>query len=371
MEQRACSKREENRQEQDKGIEEFQDKNNTRLIKTSAKKESEGRKTSVKNKHARLFIYIFLYFFIFFHNKDNTWTDIRKHVDGYTQIVDVKLFIFHISGINIDARPCICYNLSMRGVIMKNDLKLRQSNNLILASHQMDINQMRIFFYVCSQYNGDLKLSLSFNEMNNILNVNRGTEQKKSLISSISTMMRTAFVNLKIDEDDEYCEAPVFIMARKKKNEDIMNFEFNPHVAKELEELRGYTWMYLSQLTGMSSTYSVRLYEFFAMRLGTEHRSEMFDFDLNKLRLYLDCTKKYKDFRDFNKRVLLQAEKEINEKSNIHMSYKKVKTGRSVTSILFTFKWKNKAEAITVNYEENELSEAEQMNLDDFLKEFE
>ena len=117
-----------------------------------------------------------------------------KHVDGYTQNVDAKLFIFHISGINIDARPCICYNLSMRGVIMKNDLKLRQSNNLILASHQMDINQMRIFFYVCSQYNGDLKLSLSFNEMNNILNVNRGTEQKKSLISSISTMMRTAFV---------------------------------------------------------------------------------------------------------------------------------------------------------------------------------
>ena len=161
----------------------------------------------MKIKHARLFIYIFLYFFIFFHNKDNTWTDIRKHVDGYTQtcgriyakhvdgytqIVDVKLFIFRISGINIDVRPCICYNLSMRGVIMKNDLKLRQSNNLILASHQMDINQMRIFFYVCSQYNGDLKLSLSFNEMNNILNVNRGTEQKKSLISSRSTMMRTA-----------------------------------------------------------------------------------------------------------------------------------------------------------------------------------
>ena len=90
----------------------------------------------------------------------------------------------------------------------------------------MDINQMRILFYVCSQYNGDLKLYLRFNEMNNILNVNRGTEQKKSLISSISTMMRTAFVNLKIDEDDEYCEAPVFIMARKKKNEDIQYFKY-------------------------------------------------------------------------------------------------------------------------------------------------
>ena len=66
MEQRACSKKKENRQEQDKGTEEYRDKKSTRLIKTSAKKESEGRKTSVKIKHARLFIYIFLYFFIFF-----------------------------------------------------------------------------------------------------------------------------------------------------------------------------------------------------------------------------------------------------------------------------------------------------------------
>lgn len=67
------------------------------------------------------------------------WTDIRKTCGRIYAKRGREIVIFHISGINIDARPCICYNLSMRGVIMKNDLKLRQSNNLILASHQMDI----------------------------------------------------------------------------------------------------------------------------------------------------------------------------------------------------------------------------------------
>lgn len=233
---------------------------------------------------------------------------------------------------------------------MNDDVKLRQSNNLILATHRMDVNQMRIFFYVCSQYKGDLKLSLSFNEMNGIINTNRGTKQKELLISSISSMMKKAFINLKIDGDDEYCEAPVFILARKKKNEDSMKFEFNPHIAKELEELRGYTWMYLSNLTGMASTYSIRLYEFFAMRLGANNKEGTFDFDLNRLRLYLDCTNKYEAFCDFDKRVLKQSRKEINNKTNISMKYEKIKTNRSVTSIKFSFGWKTNDDVIDVEH---------------------
>lgn len=256
---------------------------------------------------------------------------------------------------------------------MKDEVMLKQSNNLILATHQMNIQQMRIFFYVCTQYSGDLKLSLSFNDMNRIINVNKGTKQKELLLSNISTMMQNAFIDLKIDDDDEYCKAPVFILAKKKKNEDTMNFEFNPYVAKELEELRGYTWMYLSQLTGMSSTYSVRLYEFFAMRLGSQNSKEKFVFDTNKLRLYLDCTKKYPEFKEFNRNVLIKAEKEINEKSNIKMSYKKIKTGRSITAIEFTFSWKNKADVIDVKTEvrQEPMNHAEQMELEEFLKEFE
>lgn len=251
---------------------------------------------------------------------------------------------------------------------MRDDLKLRQSNNLILATHKMNANQMRIFFYACSQYKGDLKLALSFDEMNKILNPSQGTNQKELLISNISTMMKSAFINLKIDEDDEYCEAPVFIMARKKKNEDIMRFEFNPHIAKELEELRGYTWMYLSNLTGMSSAYAIRIYEFLAMRLGSNNKKGTFDFDLNKLRIYLDCVNKYARFDLFEMRVLKVAKAQINEKTNIKMSYKKIKTGRSVTSIKFSFGWKSKDDFIDVEHTVHDPNEppAGQMDLEDY-----
>lgn len=258
---------------------------------------------------------------------------------------------------------------------MVDELKLKQSNNLILATHKMSINQMRLFFYACSQYNGNLDIEISLNDINKVLTENtgnRGGNQRERIKETIPTLMRNAIVHIEDEEGEEWCSA---LRKSRLNKDDTVVFTFDKSIQKELEELRGYTWMYLSQLTGMTSTYSVRLYEFFAMRLGTEHKAEKFDFDINKLRLYLDCTKKYKQFEAFDRRVLKVAQKEINEKSNIHMSYKKIKTGRSITSIIFSFKWKNKTDAITVNYKEKtidqELTNAEQMELDDFLKEFE
>ena len=248
---------------------------------------------------------------------------------------------------------------------------------------------MRLFFYACSQYKGDLDIKISLEEVNRVLTENtgnRGGNQRERIRETIPTLMRNAIVHIEDEKGEEWCSA----LRRSRLNkDDTVIFTFDKSIQKELEELRGYTWMYLSNLTGMTSTYSVRLYEFFAMRLGNANKSSKFDYDINKLRLYLDCTKKYKDFRDFNKRVLAQAEKEINEKSeilsikikciknreksNIHMSYKKIKTGRSITSILFTFKWKTKADVIDVQVvdQQEPMDHTKQMELEEFLKEFE
>lgn len=254
---------------------------------------------------------------------------------------------------------------------MRDDLKLKQSNNLILATHKMNINQMRLFFYACSQYKGNLEIEVSVDEVNRILvenTKNRGGHQRELIKETIPTLMRNAIVHIEDEDGEEWCSA---LRKSRLNKDDTVIFTFDKSIQKELEELRGYTWMYLSNLTGMTSTYSVRLYEFFAMRLGTQNMSGTFDYDLNKLRLYLDCTNKYKDFRDFNKRILLQAEKEINEKTNIRMSYTKKKTGRSVTSIKFTFKWKSKDDVIDVKHTVHDTNEppAGQTTIDDYLSE--
>ena len=255
-------------------------------------------------------------------------------------------------------------------ICLDKDLKLKQSNNLILATHRMNIQQMRLFFYACSQYQGDLDIEVSIDDINRIL-AYQGGNQREIIKNAIRTLMQSALVHID-DENGERWSIAITDSYIKNDNKTV-RFTFNKTVQKELEELRGYTWLYLSNLTGMSSTYAVRIYEFFAMRLGSQNKKDTFDFDLNKLRIYLDCTNKLEDFRNFERTVLKKAEKEINEKTNIKMSYKKIKTGRSITSILFTFKWKSKADVIDVKTEEHQkpMNQAEQMELKEFLKEFE
>ena len=173
---------------------------------------------------------------------------------------------------------------------MQSDLKIKQSNNLILATHKMDIQQMRLFFYACSQYKGDLDIKISLEEVNRVLTENtgnRGGNQRERIRETIPTLMRNAIVHIEDEKGEEWCSA----LRRSRLNkDDTVIFTFDKSIQKELEELRGYTWMYLSNLTGMTSTYSVRLYEFFAMRLGNANKSSKFDYDINKLRLYLDLS---------------------------------------------------------------------------------
>lgn len=253
---------------------------------------------------------------------------------------------------------------------MDKDLKLKQSNNLILATHRMNIQQMRLFFYACSQYQGDLDIEVSIDDINRIL-AYQGGNQREIIKNAIPTLMQSALVHIE-DENGERWSIAITDSYIKNDNKTV-KFTFNKTVQKELEELRGYTWLYLSNLTGMSSTYAVRIYEFFAMRLGSQNKKDTFDFDLNKLRIYLDCTNKLEDFRNFERTVLKKAEKEINKKTNIKMSYKKIKTGRSITNIKFTFSWKNKTDVIDVKtkVQQEPINNAEQMELEEFLKEFE
>lgn len=205
-------------------------------------------------------------------------------------------------------------------ICLDKDLKLKQSNNLILATHRMNIQQMRLFFYACSQYQGDLDIEVSIDDINRIL-AYQGGNQREIIKNAIPTLMQSALVHID-DENGERWSIAITDSYIKNDNKTV-RFTFNKTVQKELEELRGYTWLYLSNLTGMSSTYAVRIYEFFAMRLGSQNKKDTFDFDLNKLRIYLDCTNKLEDFRNFERTVLKKLKKKLTKKQILKCHTKK------------------------------------------------
>lgn len=88
------------------------------------------------------------------------------------------------------------------------------------------------------------------------------------------------------------------------------------------------------------SKYSNRLYELLKSVYFNSLEPYSYTFDLAHLRQQIDAAK-YKAWQDFKARALEPAIKEINEYSDLNVSYEAKKTGRAVTRIKFTMETKD------------------------------
>ena len=101
-----------------------------------------------------------------------------------------------------------------------------------------------------------------------------------------------------------------------------------------------FTSYLLEQTASMDSIYSVRLYELLVQWVAAKNTPL---FDLDKFRNQLGVEDhEYKRMGNFKLRVLDLAVKEINEKSDIKVSYSQVKKGRTITGFKFKVLAKDK-----------------------------
>ena len=86
----------------------------------------------------------------------------------------------------------------------------------------------------------------------------------------------------------------------------------------------------------LNSYYAIRLYEIIRCEDGRTggYQSELV-FDVADLRRSLGCEKKYAAFKDFRKRVIEIAVREINDKTDLYLIPRYKKQGRAVASISF------------------------------------
>ena len=95
-----------------------------------------------------------------------------------------------------------------------------------------------------------------------------------------------------------------------------------------------FTSYLLEQTANMDSIYSVRLYELLVQWVAAK-QTPLFDLDNFREQLGVE-NHEYKRMGNFKLRVLDLAVKEINEKSDIKVSYSQVKKGRTITGFKFT-----------------------------------
>ena len=143
-----------------------------------------------------------------------------------------------------------------------------------------------------------------------------------------------------IDDELEEFEFFRFVdQAGYKKGE--LKFKLSEQFKECIFKLeREFTKYLIKNIRPMKSVYSIRLYELLKQHENFGKRT----FNINELKELLQ-TPNY-DYNNFDRNILLKAQKEINEHSDIEIKYKPKRKGRSYATIEFLIKInpKNKEE---------------------------
>lgn len=123
-------------------------------------------------------------------------------------------------------------------------------------------------------------------------------------------------------------------IAHIKLDEDLVPFLFDLG--------QKFTQYQLYNILAMKSAFSVRIYEL--MKSYAFQKSKIFEVEELKHLLMVDDVKSYNNFKDFRRFVLEKAQEEINELTDITISFEPIKKGKKVVKLKFKIDEKNPIE---------------------------
>ncbi len=144
------------------------------------------------------------------------------------------------------------------------------------------------------------------------------------------------------------------LIAQAKKKKDFLEFQLPEEIKQALILNDYYTTLDLMIIKNLDGKYAVILYEL-AMRY---HKKQIPELAVKEFRELTGTTNtsSYADFNNIRKKIIEPAINEINEKTDIKMSYETIKTGRKITAIKFLISAKKEIKAVE-NDEEIEIIE--------------
>jgi plasmid replication initiation protein len=121
----------------------------------------------------------------------------------------------------------------------------------------------------------------------------------------------------------------------------LIRLRFGIEVVPEITRLEeNFTSYELEQVSGLNSAYAVRLYELL-IQWRTAGKTPLFEMD--KFREQLGVNKdEYQRMETFKRRVLDLSVTQINESTDIIVTYEQIKEGAKIVGFLFKFKQKSK-----------------------------
>lgn len=220
------------------------------------------------------------------------------------------------------------------------DHLVTQKNELVEAHHidPLSVNEQKVVLTMISMIepaDDDLKTYLlnikDFAEMVGLKGESTYSEMKR-----ISKTLVSKIIEIPIGKKD-WLVATWASSVRYRSNEGTVEFSFDPKLKPYLLQLKNqFTSYKLSNILNLKSTYSIRMYE---LMKKWQHLGR-WECSVDDLRGVLGAkyVKSYSIYGNFKNRVLSPAIVELNEKTDVQISFNEIKKGRSVERIEFTIR---------------------------------
>lgn len=241
-----------------------------------------------------------------------------------------------------------------------------QDNRFIYAKYDMNANELKFFMWIVAQINSQRDqlfqiCEIPLSEILQVFNHKNLDENYTYIKNLIDNMARKVYIEdfrlldeRTMKEVDTHIVMPLFQFIKYKKGEAHIEYKLNDSLMEYLLKLdKNFTQLKFDDIQRMKSAYSIRIYNMLICELKQNRQS--LKINLSALQNILEVPKTLQEYKHFNQKVLAQAKKDINAKSNIVLlEVKTYKTGRKVTDLEFIFEYKNNEKRIQRDKEKRE-----------------
>lgn len=220
---------------------------------------------------------------------------------------------------------------------MNDNLTAVKSNALIEAGYKLTLQEQRVLLVCIGKLNSMLEgqestIKLTAKELYQAF-PDMGREHAERHLRSGINRLAERWIYLRNEEIEQEIRW-IQSKARYLKGEARCEITFSNAIMPYLTQLKGqFTKIAVRNVSALKSVYSIRLYELLMQFKAIGDRIIKVD----DFRVMMGVSDKYKEFRDLNKRVIIPAITELNQKSDLQVTMDIVKDGRSVAALHFHF----------------------------------
>lgn len=214
----------------------------------------------------------------------------------------------------------------------RNALVVKSNVLLKDARYKLSATDQKIIIFLISKILADEKdfkhMRMTVQEYCTLTNIKRGGNGDKKIKASIKTLSDKSWW-FKDDNGDTLFR---WIDTARITPEGYIDIVLSDSLRPYLLELeKNFTKYELINVLTLKSKHSIRLYELFKSNLWL-HKWMV---SIAELKEILNIEDKYKEYKDFNKRVIAPSVREISKYTDIQVEYEPIRTGRYNTDLMF------------------------------------